>query len=32
MFKHLIWIVLWVLVGAMLSNTLHKYLSFLPSW
>jgi len=31
MFKHLIWILIWVLIGAMFSNFIHKYLSFLPS-
>jgi len=31
MIKHLIWIIVWVLVGASLSNMIHKYLSFLPS-
>jgi len=32
MWKHLIWIAIWVLVGASLSQMIHKYLSFLPSY
>ena len=31
MMKAIIWIVIWVLVGASLSNTIKKYLTFLPS-
>lgn len=30
MWKHLIWILIWVLVGASISNFIHKYLTFLP--
>lgn len=31
MWKHLIWILIWVLVGASLSQMIHKYLTFLPN-
>ena len=30
MWKHLIWILIWVLIGASISNFIHKYLTFLP--
>jgi len=30
MIKHIIWILLWVMVGASLSKTIHTYISFLP--
>jgi hypothetical protein len=31
MWKHLIWIAIWVLVGASFSGMIKKYLTFLPN-
>jgi hypothetical protein len=30
MIRAIIWIVIWILVGASISNWIHKYLTFLP--
>lgn len=30
MLKHLIWIFVWVLIGASFSNWIHKYITVLP--
>jgi hypothetical protein len=31
-FYHLIFLFVLILVGASLSNTIHKYMTFLPTW
>jgi len=31
MFKHIIWILIWIMVGAMFSNFIHRYIPILPA-